>query len=126
VALAACLGVRRTEDEAVTHADRVREYCKAQCIDPARAGGQTTVSIRAGDIHSVLGFKNRMPLVCGALGITAFEQLAKVERVGIEGPTNGANAVFTFRLRWRYGVELRAAPDRGLALLAPLAADRGN
>jgi len=83
----------------VTHADKVREYCKEQVVDPARARGETTVSIRAGDIHSALGFKNRMPLVCSALGTIAFGQLAKVERVGIEGPTNGANAVFTFRLK---------------------------
>lgn len=83
----------------MTHADRVREYCKAQLIDPARARGQTTVSIRAGDVHSALGFKNRMPLVCSALGTIAFEEVAKVERVGIDGPTNGANAVFRFRLK---------------------------
>lgn len=83
----------------MTHADRVREYCKAQFINPARARGVATVSIRAGDVHATLGFRNRMPLVCSALGTTAFEQLAKVERVGLDGPTNGANAVFTFRLK---------------------------
>ncbi len=82
----------------MTHADKVRTYCKEQIIEPARARGQGTVSIRAGDIHSALGFKNRLPLVCSALGTTAFERLAAVQRVGIEGPTNGANAVFTFRL----------------------------
>jgi 5-methylcytosine-specific restriction protein B len=82
----------------VTHADEVREFCKREFIDPARARGEATVSIRAGDIHSALEFKNRMPLVCSALGTTTFEQMAKVKRIGIEGPTNGANAVFSFRL----------------------------
>ncbi len=82
----------------MTHADRVREYCKTNFIDPARARGETTGAIRAGDIHTALGFQNRMPLVCSALGTVIFEELARVHRVSIEGPTNGANAVFTFRL----------------------------
>ncbi len=83
----------------MTHADRVREYCKAEIIAPARARGAATVSIRAGDVHSALGFKNRLPLVCSALGANVFEELARVERIGVEGPLNGANAVFTFRLK---------------------------
>lgn len=83
----------------MTHADRVREYCKTQFIDPARTRGEVTVSIRAGDVHSALAFKNRLPLVCSALGTTTFERVAKVERIAIEGPTNGANAVFKFRLK---------------------------
>jgi hypothetical protein len=45
-----------------------------------------------------MGLNNRLPRVCSALGTTTFERFASVERVGIEGPTNGANAVFTFRL----------------------------
>jgi 5-methylcytosine-specific restriction protein B len=83
----------------MTHADRVREYCRAQMIEPARARGDTTVSIRAGDVHAALDFKNRLPLVCSALAATVFEQFAQVDRISVEGPTNGANAVFTFRLR---------------------------
>jgi 5-methylcytosine-specific restriction protein B len=83
----------------MTHADRVRVYCRDHFIEPARSRGETTVSIRAGDIHSALGLKNRLPLVCSALGANIFEKLAGVERIGIDGPTNGANAVFTFRLR---------------------------
>ena len=80
------------------HADRVREYCKDKYIDPARARGATTVSIKAGDVHTALGFKNRLPLVCSALGANVFEQFAQVERIAVDGRTNGANAVFTFRL----------------------------
>ncbi len=82
----------------MTHSDRVREYCKTNIVDPARARGDSTVTIRAGDIHAALGFKNRLPLVCSALGANVFEELARVHRIGIEGPTNGANAVFTFSL----------------------------
>jgi len=83
----------------MSYADRVREYCKAKIIEPARARGDATVSIRAGDVHAALGFKNRLPLVCSALGTTLFEDWARVERIAVEGPLNGANAVFTFRLK---------------------------
>jgi 5-methylcytosine-specific restriction protein B len=81
----------------VTQSDRVREYCLAHLIEPARARGETTISIRAGDVHAALGFRNRLPLVCSALGTAAFEELARVERVGVDGPLNGANTVFRFR-----------------------------
>jgi hypothetical protein len=40
-----------------------------------------------------------MPLVCAALGANKFEEIAGVERVSITGPTNGANAIFTFRIK---------------------------
>ena len=83
----------------MTYADYVREYCKLHYIEPARTRGDATVSIRAGDVHSAMGFKNRMPLVCSVLGATVFQALAGVERIGVTGPINGANAVFTFRLK---------------------------
>jgi len=82
----------------MTLSDSVRDYCKTHLIAPARERGETTVSIRAGDIHAALGFKNRVPLVCSALDTTVFEQFAQVCRISVEGPTSGANAVFKFRL----------------------------
>jgi len=82
----------------MTHADRVREFCKTQFIEPARARGDKTVSIRAGDIHHLLGFKKRLPIVCSALGANAFEDMARVQRIGLKGPISSANAVFTFRI----------------------------
>ena len=79
-------------------ADQVREYCKGLYIDQARAKGENSVTIRSGDVHRALGYKNRYPLVCSALGANAFEELARVKRVSIDGPLNGANTVFTFSL----------------------------
>ncbi len=83
----------------MTFADKVREYCKINIVDPARSRGETAVRIRAGDVHTALGYKNRLPLVCAALGANVFEELAHVQRISLEGPTNGANAVFSFRLK---------------------------
>ena len=82
----------------MTMADDVRTYCADNYIEPARRRGDTEVVIRAGDIHQELGYRNRMPLVCAALGTELFERMCRVERIGIEGPTNGANARFRFRL----------------------------
>ena len=82
----------------MSYSDDVRKYCKDNIIEPARIVGERQVVIRAGDIHTAMGYKNRMPLVCGALGAKKFEEIAGVERISLTGPTNGANAIFTFRI----------------------------
>jgi hypothetical protein len=81
----------------MSHADTVREYCRVQFVEPARARKEETVTIRAGDVHSAIGFKNRMPLVCSSLGTKLFEDHCGIERIAVHGPLNGANAIFTFR-----------------------------
>jgi 5-methylcytosine-specific restriction enzyme B len=81
----------------MSQADQVREYCRSHYVEPARARGDSTVDIRAGDVHSALGLKNRYPLVCSAIAATVFEELNRVRRVGSEGPHSGANTVFRFR-----------------------------
>jgi hypothetical protein len=83
----------------VSHADDVRKYCKDNKIDHARRKGETQIEIRVGDIHTEMNYKNRMPLVSAALGASKFESYAQVERISLAGPTNGANAVFTFRIK---------------------------
>ncbi len=82
----------------MSFADNVREHCRLHYVEPARPAGETTIIIRAGDVHSALGYKNRHPLVCSALGATTFAESCRVERVAIDGPLNGANTVFTFRI----------------------------
>jgi 5-methylcytosine-specific restriction enzyme B len=82
----------------MSHADEVRQFCKDNIIEQARRNGKNQVEIRAGDIHKDMGYRNRMPLVCAALGAKKFEEMACVERLSITGPSNGANAIFTFRI----------------------------
>ena len=83
----------------MSYADDVRSYCVKNLVNPARIKGLKQIDIRAGDVHKAMGYQNRLPLVCAALGAKKFEDLAGVVRVALTGPTNGANAVFTFRLR---------------------------
>ena len=81
------------------YADEVRQYCKVKLIDPARTRGETQIAIRAGDIHEDMGYQSRMPLICAALGAKKFEEFAGVERISLTGPSNGANAIFTFQIK---------------------------
>ena len=83
----------------MSYADDVRNYCLENIIRPARTRGENQLTIRAGDIHTAMGYRNRMPLVCAALGAKKFEEIAEVERISLTGPTNGANAFFTFRIK---------------------------
>jgi 5-methylcytosine-specific restriction protein B len=80
------------------HADETREVCHTHYIPPARAKGQTEVSIRAGDVHRSLGFINSLPLVFSAIGASVFEEQNNIRRVSMEGPVNGANTIVTFEL----------------------------
>lgn len=82
----------------MSFSDDVREHCRVRYVEPARSRGESKITIRAGDVHSVLGYKNRHPLVCSALGAMTFEESCQVSRVAIDGPLNGANTVFTFRV----------------------------
>jgi 5-methylcytosine-specific restriction enzyme B len=83
----------------MSHTDDVRRYCKDNIIDPARKRGEMQLEIRAGDVHAAMDYRNRMPLVCSALGANIFEEFAGVERINIAGPINGANTIFTFRVK---------------------------
>jgi len=82
----------------MTLADRIRQFALSNYITPARSRGETVVSIRAGDIHSQMGLSSRHPAVCSALGSNIFENMCGIERISLEGPIHGANAVFTFKL----------------------------
>jgi hypothetical protein len=50
-------------------------------------------------IHSNMGYKNGMPLVCAAPGAKKLEEFAGGERVSLSAASNGAKAIFSFRLR---------------------------
>ena len=80
----------------MSYADEVRAYCSRRCVNPARVSGQKDFSIRAGDVHDAMGYRNRLPLVCSAIGATVFCASNGVQRTGVEGPPNGSNTVFRF------------------------------
>ena len=77
----------------MSHADEVRAYCTRRYVQAARSDGQKEFSIRVGDVHDALGYKNRLPLVCSALGATKFCEANGIKRTAVEGPLNGSTTI---------------------------------
>ena len=78
--------------------DEIREHVIRRHFQPAKSGGATELTIRAGDIHKELDYANRMPAVCSVLGSNRLEREAAVTLSQRNGPHNGANALFTYLL----------------------------
>jgi hypothetical protein len=81
-----------------TIADQVRLYCAAKYIKPARQNKEYVAAIRTGDVHTAMQFSNRLPAVCAALGATVFEDQNGIRRIAVDGPLNGSNTLFVFRI----------------------------
>lgn len=79
-------------------ADDIRRHVKFNYIEPARGRGEAIITIRVGDVHMEMGLKSRLPAVSAALGSNKFEELCNVRKIRVEGPINGANARFTFKI----------------------------
>lgn len=78
--------------------DDIRRFVRDQYSNPARAAGRSEVVVRAGDLHSAMKLISQMPHVVSAIGANKFELYARVKSLGREGPQNGANLFFTFRV----------------------------
>jgi len=78
--------------------DRIREFVFQEFIKPARERGEGTVTIRAGDVHSMMGLSDRIPAVCSALGTNKFQEMYQVRLIDRKGPTNASNVFFTFEV----------------------------
>lgn len=79
-------------------ADRIRAYIVEHYLEPARANGVREIEIRAGDVHKEIGLNNRMPAVCSVLDGKLFREQSGLELIDRSGPSQGANAVFRFRV----------------------------
>jgi 5-methylcytosine-specific restriction protein B len=82
----------------MSFSDSIRNHCIENYIKPARDNNIQNISIRAGDIHKEMNYRDRMPLVCSALGSNKFEEEANVKKLNVTGPSNGANAIFHFEI----------------------------
>ncbi len=82
----------------MTQADRIRAFVIRKFFEPAKATGRSSVTIRAGDVHRMMGLSNIYPAVCSALRGNKLQAEANVRFLGQEGPLNGANVLFRYRL----------------------------
>jgi 5-methylcytosine-specific restriction protein B len=80
----------------MTQADRIRRYVREHHIDPARQAGQSTVTVKAADVHAALDLENRFPAVCSALDAGKFLDEARVTLVQRSGPHQGSTVVWVF------------------------------
>ena len=87
-----------TEDRLLRPSDRVRAHMKRKYFDPAKKGGKSTLTVRAGDIHKELGFSRRIPVVCSALRSRKLSKDCGIELTYIGGPNNSTTTTFTYRL----------------------------
>lgn len=82
----------------MSFADDVRRHVDVTYIQPARASGRSQIEVLVGDVHRELGYSNRYPLVCSALGSLRFEDDYRVRRLSVEGPLNGSSTLFRFEV----------------------------
>jgi hypothetical protein len=69
--------------------DPIRDHIREVYIEPARRRGEHRVKVVAGEVHSGLKLRNRVPLVCNALRSKALLSSAGVRIVADEGPPSG-------------------------------------
>jgi hypothetical protein len=73
----------------VNRTDSIRDHIREAYIEPARHRGEHRIKVVAGDVHTGLGLRNRVPLVCSALRSKALLSAAGVRIVSDEGPPSG-------------------------------------
>lgn len=78
--------------------DRARFVALNYFIEPAREAGQSSVTIRAGDLHDLCGLEKNWANVPHPLEGEKFQSLAQVAAPNIEGPARSTTTMFTFEL----------------------------
>jgi hypothetical protein len=78
--------------------EMVLQFVRANYVHPARTHGQTTVEVKAGDIHNGLRWSRRVPLVCSALSSQKFQRAAGVRLIGTkDAPPSGLSTRTIYR-----------------------------
>ena len=80
--------------------EQVIRHVLTTYLGPARKRGESTVRVKAGDVHRDLRWANRVPSVCTTLSSRKFQRAAGVELIAKDGPPSGQSTtvVFTYRL----------------------------
>ncbi len=80
--------------------EQVVKHVQNAYVAPARERGESTVRVKAGDVHRDLRWANRVPSVCTTLSSQKFQRAVGVELIAKDGPPSGQSTtvVFTYRL----------------------------
>lgn len=85
-------------DHLVTGRARVQLCAANYYIEPAKESGAAEVSIRAGDLKTVLGLDERTPTICAALEDEHLQRLTNVRAPSRSNQEDSRNTIFTFQL----------------------------
>ena len=102
-----CFRATTSNGSTMNQADRIRSFVNSKFFGPAKGTGRSHITIRAGDVHRMMGLNNAFPAVCSVLRGGKLQREANVDFLGQEGPLNGANVFFRFDLS---GVDWHADP----------------
>lgn len=80
-------------------AESVRLQVDRMFLRPARARGDSMVSVAVKDVADALGAEARFALICTALQSRIFEDEYRVHLMRTEGPTQSSTTVLVFSLR---------------------------
>lgn len=80
----------------MTFSEQVQHYFQSNYVIPARERGQATLQVKAGEIHSKLGWTRRVPLVCAALSSQKLQRKTGVRLKTKEGPPSGQSPTVVF------------------------------
>ena len=78
---------------------KIRRYA-IRLVDNARAAGETSVTLRVGDIHDALfaGGGNLVLDICQVLDTELFKEEARVEFLSKLGPNQGMSTEYRFSI----------------------------
>jgi 5-methylcytosine-specific restriction protein B len=103
---------------AMKQSDQVLQYVQRSYIEPAKKRGDSSVSVKAGDVHKALRWNNRVPSVCQALASKRFLEQNHLTLIEKQGPPSGLSTttVFTYQLQSPADVAKKPAGKTNLLL----------
>src|SRR5579862_1134154 len=80
--------------------EEVQKHVQEMYLKPAKQRRESTIRIKAGDVHRDLHWVNRVPSVCTTLASQKFQRETGLELISKEGPPSGfgTRVVFTYSL----------------------------
>jgi hypothetical protein len=83
-------------------ASAIREHVSRSYVRRARQQGMNRFTIRAGDVHKEMGFRdNRIPTVCSALKTRKFLEQNHLQLVDQSGPGSGQSPTVTYTYEFK-------------------------
>ena len=91
-------GVADEDDGGESQADQIRRYVLENYIKPARANGQSTVTITVGVLNNEMGLHIAWPNICQVLEGRLFLELANLPPPASKGPKQSTTRKLTYTL----------------------------